>query len=169
MSSRGKILYYADKKIPLPDGWLVDADGKPTNDAEQIRHGGWILPIGGHKGWGLIAIMEILAGVLTGGALGQEIAELYGDSGKAQRNGQFVIAINIAAFMDIPAFKKRMDGYIRMVKASEPANGGKGVIMPGEIEFGKERNQRANGIALGQKVVDEMLAVARELGIEPAL
>ena len=49
MSSRGRILYYADKKIPLPDGWLVDAEGRPTNDAEHIRQGGWILPIGGYK------------------------------------------------------------------------------------------------------------------------
>ena len=169
MSSRGKILYYADKGIPLPDGWLVDADGKPTNDGEHVRQGGWILPIGGHKGWGLIAIMEILAGVLTGGALGQDIAELFGDTTKAQKNGHFTIAINVDAFMALDAFKARMDGYIRMVKASELAAGTTEILMPGEIEFRKERDHRANGLPVGRKVVDAMLDSARSVGIEPDL
>ena len=165
MSSRGKILYYAEKKIPLPDGWLVDADGRPTNDGEHVRQGGWILPIGGHKGWGLIAIMEILAGVLTGGALGQDIAELFGDTSKAQKNGQFFIAIDVEAFMGIDAFKARMDDYIRMVKASELADGFEEIVMPGEIEYRKERDQRANGLTLGRNVVDAMLKKAEEIGV----
>lgn len=166
MSSRGKILYYADKKIPLPDGWLVDAKGEPTNDAEHIRQRGWILPIGGHKGWGLITIMEVLAGVLTGSALGQDIVELYGDTTKAQKIGHFVIAIDVAAFMDCTVFKNRMDDYIQMLKSSEPISDAQSVIIPGEPEFRKEKEQRQNGLAVSCKVVDDILTIARELGIE---
>ena len=165
MSSRGRILYYADKKIPLPDGWLVDAEGRPTNDAEHIRRGGWIQPIGGYKGWGLITIMEVLSGVLTGGPLGQDLAELYGDTTKPQKNGHFVIAIDVSAFMDISVFKKRMDGYIRMLKSSEPAPDSQGVIIPGEPEFRKEEEQRLNGVTIGCKVVDDVLEIAHELGV----
>ena len=169
MSSRGKILYYADKKIPLPDGWLVDAEGKPTNDAEQIKKGGWILPIGGHKGWGLITVVEVLSGVLTGGALGKDIVELYGNTTKAQKIGHFVMAIDVAAFMDCSVFKKRMDQYIRMLKSSEPVSGSQGVIIPGEPEFLKEKTQRQNGLAITCKVVDDILDIAQKLGVEPKL
>src|SRR5690606_19244550 len=109
MSSRGKILYYAEKGMELPEGWLVDAEGRPTRDPEWVRKGGWILPIGGHKGWGLILACEILSGLLTGGAFGQELTNLYDDLDRPQRNGHFVIAINIAAFTDVAAFKERMD------------------------------------------------------------
>jgi LDH2 family malate/lactate/ureidoglycolate dehydrogenase len=169
VSSRGKILYYADKKIPLPDGWLVDAEGRPTNDAEHIRQGGWILPIGGYKGWGLITVMEVLAGVLTGGPLGRDIVELYADTGKAQKIGHFLIAIDVGAFMEPDVFRSRMDGYIRMLKSSEPANGTAGVIIPGEPEFRKAKEQRLNGLKITCKVVDEVLALAEELGVEPTL
>jgi LDH2 family malate/lactate/ureidoglycolate dehydrogenase len=170
VSSRGKILYYADKGIPLPDGWLVDAEGQPSNDAEHIRQGGWILPIGGYKGWGLITIMEVLSGVLTGGALGRDIVELYGDTTKAQKIGHFVIAINVAAFMELSTFKSRMDAYIRMLKASGPASETQqGVIIPGQREFCKEKEQRQNGLMVSCKVVDEVLAIACELSIEPDL
>ena len=165
MSSRGKILYLAEKKIPLPDGWLVDADGKPTNDGEDVMKGGWILPIGGHKGWGLITIIEILSAVLTGAGLGQEVTELYGDTTKPQKNGQFVIAINIEAFMDIDVFKNRMDKYIRMVKSSELAAGFDEIVMPGELEFRREKIHRSEGLILGKNVFEAMIEKAEELGV----
>jgi LDH2 family malate/lactate/ureidoglycolate dehydrogenase len=168
MSSRGKILYYAEKGLSLPDGWLVDADGRPTNDPNWVKNGGWILPIGGHKGWGLILMCEILSGILTGGAIGRELTNLYDDLHKPQGNGHFVMAINIASFLDVAAFKERMDSYISEMKASELAPGFEEVLMPGEIEFRKEARQRVEGIVLGRSVVDEVLKTAKDLGIAVA-
>ena len=165
MSSRGKILYYAERGMDVPDGWLVDADGKPTNDPNWVKKGGWILPIGGHKGWGLILACEILSGILTGGAYGRELTNLYDDLDQPQRNGHFVIAIDIAAFTDVVEFKQRMDGYIATMKASELAPGVEEILMPGEIEFRSEAKQRAEGIVLTRRVVDELLVVAADLNI----
>lgn len=169
MSSRGKILYFAEKGRELPDGWLVDAEGRPTNDPRWINEGGWILPIGGHKGFGLILVCEILSGLLTGGKFGSELRNLYSDLDTGQGNGHFVIAIDIAAFVPVAEFKARMDAFIRTMKASELAPGFEQVLMPGEIEFDKEAHQRAHGIALEPKVVREVEAVARELGLSPDL
>ena len=166
MSSRGKILYYAEKGMQLPDGWLVDAEGRPTNDPNWVKNGGWILPIGGHKGWGLILACEILSGLLTGGAFGQELTNLYDDLDRPQRNGHFVIAINIAAFTDVAAFKERMDAYIAIMKASERVPGVDEILMPGEIEFRKEKKQRAEGLTVSRSVIDEVVAVARGLGLD---
>ncbi|MCE7029463.1 Ldh family oxidoreductase [Jiella avicenniae] len=166
MSSRGKILYYAEKGMELPDGWLVDAEGRPTRDPNWVRNGGWILPVGGHKGWGLILACEILSGILTGGAFGAELTNLYDDLDTPQRNGHFVIALNIAAFTDVASFKQRMDDYIDIMKASELAPGFEQIFMPGEIEFLKKERQIAEGILLGRKVLDEVIATAKELGVE---
>jgi len=165
MSSRGKILYHAEKGIPVPDGWLVDADGRPTNDPNWVRNGGWILPIGGHKGWGLILICEILSGILTGGPVGKDLTNLYDDLHTPQGNGQFVIAINVASFIDVDAFKARMDAYIVEMKSSELAPGFEEILMPGEIEFRKDAKQRKEGIVLSRSVVDEVLKTAGDLGI----
>jgi LDH2 family malate/lactate/ureidoglycolate dehydrogenase len=166
MSSRGKILYHAEKNMPVPEGWLVDSEGRPTTDAEQIRKGGWINPIGGYKGWGLVVIMEILAGVLTGAALGGEAGELYTDVTRNQKNGQFFIAIDVAAFMEPDDVRKRMDAYIRTTKDSEKLAGVKEIDMPGEPEFVREKFHRENGIPLGRKVMEEVLSVAGELKVE---
>ncbi|WP_420392958.1 Ldh family oxidoreductase [Acuticoccus sp.] len=166
MSSRGKILYYAEKGMELPEGWLVDAEGEPTRDPNWVRKGGWILPIGGHKGFGLILACEILSGLLTGGSFGTELTNLYDDLDTPQRNGHFVAAIDIAAFTDVASFKARMDEYIEMMKASELVPGTDEILMPGEIEFRKADDARANGIVLARNVMDEVLAAARELGLE---
>lgn len=168
MSSRGKILYYAEKGMELPEGWLVDAEGRPTRDPNWVKNGGWILPIGGHKGWGLILACEILSGLLTGGAFGRELTNLYDDLDQPQRNGHFVIAIDIAAFTDLAAFKQRMDDYIAIMKASERAPGFDEILMPGEPEFRKEAEQRAEGILLSRAVAEEVMAVARDLGLNVA-
>ena len=165
MSSRGKILYYAEKGLSLPDGWLVDSEGRPTNDPNWVRNGGWILPIGGHKGWGLILMCEILTGLLTGGAFGRELTNLYDDLHQPQLNAHFVIAIDVAAFLEVTTFKQRIDAYIREMKASERAPGFDEILMPGEIEFRKEKRQRCEGILLSRSVVDEVLAVAADLGV----
>lgn len=169
MSSRGKILYYAEKGMTLPDGWLVDRDGNPTNDPNWVKKGGWILPIGGHKGWGLILACEILSGLLTGGKFGQELTNLYDDLDSPQRNGHFVIAIDIGAFIDIGMFKQRMDEYIGIMKASTLAPGTEEILMPGEIEDRKELKHREEGIPIGRSVVDEVLSLAGTLGSDASL
>lgn len=165
MSSRGKILYHAERGRQLPPGWLVDAEGQPTTDPNWVKNGGWILPIGGHKGWGLILMCEVLSGLLTGGAIGREITNLYDDLDQPQRNGHFVIAIDVASFIDLDAFKSRMDGYIAEMKGSDLAPGFEEIVMPGEIEFRRAASQERDGILLGRKVVDELLAVAAEVGL----
>lgn len=166
MSSRGKILYHAEKGIDLPPGWLVNAEGQPTTDPTQINKGGWILPIGGHKGWGLILMCEILSGLLTGGAFGKELTNLYDDLEKPQKNGHFVIAIDVAAFLDVDEFKSRLAEYVAAIKASDLAPGFSEIILPGEIERRKRARQAAEGITISGGLVDELLSLADRMGVD---
>ncbi len=166
MSSRGKILYHLEKGMELPQGWLVDAEGSPTTDPSWINKGGWILPIGGHKGWGLILMCEILSGILTGGSFGRELTNLYDNLDTPQRNGHLVIALNVSSFLDIVHFKERLDEYVSVIKQSKLASGFDEILLPGEIESRKHAQQRTDGISISQSVVNDLFTLAASLNIE---
>jgi len=169
-SSKGKIAYAAKKGEVIPAGWAVDADGQPTVDPQKVLDGGWILPIGGYKGWGMILILDILAGVLTGGPMGAEVTDLFtGSAETPQGLGHFVLALNIAAFMPIAQFKRRMDQRIRSIKNSERLPGVEEILMPGERELRLEQERRRHGIPLSTAVLDQIGSVAREMGITSVL
>jgi len=165
VTNRGKLIYLADKGEKIPFGWGVDRNAQPTDDPAKVLDGGWILPIGGHKGFGITMFIEILSGVLTGALVGNAIRDLYNaPRDQAQGLGHFCIAIDPEAFMPIDQFKSRMDDMIRMIKASELAPGNSRMIIPGQIEFEKEGDRRAHGIPLAVKLVDQLRQLGRALG-----
>lgn len=165
VTNRGKLIYLAGKGEKIPFGWGVDRNAQPTDDPAKVLDGGWILPIGGHKGFGITMFVEIISGVLTGALIGNAIRDLYNDPrDSAQGLGHFCIAIDPAAFMPIETFKRRMDDMIRMIKASTLAPGNSRMVIPGQIEFEKERERRAHGIPLADKLVDQLRQLARSLG-----
>jgi LDH2 family malate/lactate/ureidoglycolate dehydrogenase len=165
-SSKGKVAYAAKKGDQIPAGWAVDANGQATVDPQKVLDGGWILPIGGYKGWGMIMILDVLSGVLTGGPMGPEVTDLFiGAPETPQGLGHFVLALNIAAFMPVSDFKRRMDQRIRSIKDSERLPGVDEILMPGERELTLERERRAHGIPLSVAVLDQVAAVAKELGV----
>jgi LDH2 family malate/lactate/ureidoglycolate dehydrogenase/quinol monooxygenase YgiN len=165
VTNRGKLIYLAERGERIPLGWGVDRDAQPTDDPARVLDGGWILPIGGHKGFGITMFLEILSGVLTGARIGSEIRDLYNaPRGQSQGLGHFCIAINPAAFMPLDVFKARMDAMILMVKSSKLAPGVDRMIIPGEPEIETEAKRRREGIPLATSVLDQLNALARELG-----
>jgi LDH2 family malate/lactate/ureidoglycolate dehydrogenase len=164
--SKGKIVYAAERGEKIPLGWAVDKEGKPTDDPEKYLDGGWILPIGGYKGFGIITVLEILSGILTGGPFGSDIGNLFtGPPDESQGLGHFVMALNIESFMSVEEFKKRMDSMIQMMKASKLQPGVKEIIVAGEPEFRKEKERRVNGIPLSVNVIEKITDFAREVGL----
>ena len=165
VTNRGKLIYYAEQGLAIPPGSGVDRDARPTEDPKQVLDGGWILPIGGYKGFGITLFLEILSGVLTGGLIGSEIRDLYGAGREtAQGLGHFAIAIDPTAFMPLDDFKRRMDAMIRMIRASKLAPGVTRMTLPGEPEFDKEADRLAHGIPLSTAVLDQLNRLGRELG-----
>jgi len=165
MTNRGKLIYLADKGEKVPFGWGVDRHAQATDEPSKILDGGWILPIGGHKGFGITMFTEILSGVLTGALIGSAIRDLYNaPRDEAQGLGHFCIAIDPEAFMPIEQFKLRMDQMIRMIKASQLAPGNERMVIPGQLEFEKEKARRAHGIPLAAKLVEQLRQLGRDLG-----
>jgi LDH2 family malate/lactate/ureidoglycolate dehydrogenase len=140
----------------IPFGWAVDRDGNPTDDPHKGQEGG-ILPVGGPKGYGLSIMLDIMAGVLSGGRFGRDL----GSSGSAQ----FYQAIDVEHFQQLDEFKDRMEELIAQIKGSALAPGSKGIFFPGEIEYNLKQDRLANGLPLDQFVRGELKSEAERLGL----
>jgi LDH2 family malate/lactate/ureidoglycolate dehydrogenase len=165
VTNRGKLIYMAERGERIPLGWGVDRDARPTDDPMRVLDGGWILPIGGHKGFGITLFLEILSGVLTGARVGSEIRDLYNaPRNQPQGLGHFCIAIDPTAFMPLDEFKARMDAMIGMIRSSTLAPGTERMVIPGEPEMEARRRRSVDGIPLATSLLDQLNKLARSLG-----
>ncbi|HEX2150423.1 MAG TPA: Ldh family oxidoreductase [Stellaceae bacterium] len=158
-AAAGKIALAVARNERVPDGWVIGADGRPTNDPRQLRQGGALLPLGGpdggYKGTGLAVMVEILCGLLTGLGFGVEPTGRHND-------GVFMAVFKVDAFRPLAEFKKDVGDFIRYLKDTPPAEGSSGVLYPGEIEHMKETDRRANGIEVEDATWYKLKALAED-------
>jgi LDH2 family malate/lactate/ureidoglycolate dehydrogenase len=172
----GKIEMALRKKTEIPRGWIVDKEGSPTTDPQDMIDGGAQLPLGserdmgGHKGYALAAMVDILCCVLSGAnwgpfappfALRQEIPTRSVGKGI----GHFFGAMQIDAFIDKDEFKKQIDEWIRVFRKTPPAPGTNGPLIPGDPEREAEAIRSKEGIPLIKPVVDDLVDISRKTGI----
>jgi len=150
-SSHGKIRIFHQKGLDIPDGWAFDADGNPTTKTAAALTG-LLQPIGAFKGVGLAVIVGILSSMLSGAAYGLELGNMV-DGPRPGHDGQFVIAIDVAAFVDPAEFKARADAAIRQIRSSRPAAGFDRCYAPGELEHETELRYRETGIPLNAETL----------------
>jgi len=165
--ARGKIVELAKRGGSIPEGWALDADGRPTTDARAAEQG-VILPFSGGKGSGLAIIVEALCGILSGGLFGPQINNLYSDFVNPQGVGHFFLAIDPAALGEHGQFESRVDIFAGMIKASLKAVGVEEILLPGEPETRLEQRTRLDGIELPPNVVTDLNETAAKLRV-PAL
>lgn len=159
--SEGKVRLSRDSGKSLPDTWLVDAAGRPSDDPNALygSPGGAILPVGGalaYKGFGFAMIAQVLSTVLTGAT-----AERMG----GESNNFWILAIDIAAFTSLEAFRKELDEYAAYAKSAALAEGFERVLMPGELDYETGERRAAGGIPIADGVWSQIEAVAAELGV----
>jgi LDH2 family malate/lactate/ureidoglycolate dehydrogenase len=162
-TAHGKMRVYHQKGLALPEGWAFDADGVPTTDAARALDG-LIRPIGDFKGVGLAMVTGMLSSLLSGAGYGLESGNMT-DGAIAGADGQLFIAIDVAAFEDVPHFKARVDGVVRQVHASRPAAGVERLYMPGEMEAQFQRDYRRDGIPLNDQTLAAIGNAARARGV----
>ncbi len=162
-SSHGKIRIHHQKGIPLPEGWALDATGRPTTDPAAAIDG-LLMPIGGFKGTGLALIMGILSSMLSGAAYGTELGNMV-DGPQPGKDGHFVAAIQVAAFEDAARFKARVDGAIRQIHACRPAPGFDRTYTPGELEAARAAGYAAHGIPLNEVTLADLRRAAADVGV----
>jgi len=172
----GKIEIALRKQAPVPKGWIINKRGGDTTDPQDMIDGGAQLPLGsdremgGHKGYGLASMVDILCCVLSGAnwgpfappfALRQEIPERSVGKGI----GHFFGAMQIDGFIDKDEFKKQIDEWIHVFRNTKPAPGTDGPLIPGDPEREAEAIRSREGIPLIKPVVDDLLDISRKTGI----
>jgi L-2-hydroxycarboxylate dehydrogenase (NAD+) len=179
VATLGKLEVYNRMNKKLPLGWATDEKGQVCDDPVRVlnnirsKAGGGLLPLGGegeefggHKGYGLDLLVDILCGVLSGSGY---LNLLYPKTpeGKPLPSlvGHFFGALRVDAFRPLEEFKKDMDDLIRRLKNSPKAEGQSRIFLHGEKEFELEEKYRKEGIPLYYKVYDDLKAIGEEVGV----
>ena len=160
---------------PIPEGWIIDKDGNNTTRPEDVYSGG-VLPLGatremgGHKGYCLSAMVDILCCVLSGANWGPfappfAIFEEAPKESVGKGIGHFFGAMEIDGFEDVEVFKKRIDHWIEVFRKTKPIPGHDAVLIPGDPEHDAEKLRTKEGIPVIQAVVDDLKGIAKETGI----
>jgi LDH2 family malate/lactate/ureidoglycolate dehydrogenase len=163
----GKLILARKKGERIPLGWAVNKEGLPTEDPyEGYEGGGSLMPVGGHKGYGMVLVHEILTAVLTGGKVTSQIKSLYEeDRTGIQGTCHSFMAIDPDCFIGKEAFKKSMDHYIRSIKGSAKAKNAAEILIPGEPELRTETERLRDGIPLLPATLKELAQLGESLGI----
>jgi LDH2 family malate/lactate/ureidoglycolate dehydrogenase len=151
----------------MPVGWMIDRLGQPLTDPKRAEEG-FLMPIGGYKGYGLSLIVGLLAGTLNGAAMGKDVIDFNHDDRTTTNTGQAVMAIDVSAFGDAGDFKARVDRLVRDLRASERMPGVERIWLPGEQSQERRAANERDGIPVPSALLEQLDAFAREMGI-PAL
>ena len=175
-TSLGKIELAKRRRVALHPSWAVDRNGNVATTAEEVLNGGAILPLGstresgGHKGYGMAAMVDIMCGVLSGANWGPFAPQFVlaperttGTVGKGI--GHTFGALRIDSFMNREEFLGRMDAWVRTFRATKAAAGHARVVIPGDPEREAEAIRQATGIPLPSGVVSELEEISRMTGV----
>ena len=166
--ARGNIIAAQKRGERIPEGWALSPDGEPTTDAAAAL-AGTVLTMAGHKGYALALMVEILSGVLSGAAVGPAVGSMYKHMDRKQDVGHFFCLLDIAAFMDVGEFKRRLDNAIDQIKACRKRPGVAEILVPGERSHRNALRNRDEGIFIEEATRKELAALCAELGVELAL
>jgi LDH2 family malate/lactate/ureidoglycolate dehydrogenase len=174
--SYGKVEIAKRKGQSIPEGWCIDRNGNSTRDPVEMMEGGALLPLGGfqngggHKGYGLASMVDILSAVLSGanwGPFAVPFAIHVTQAGKqvGKGIGHFFGALDIEGFRDKIEFKKEIDEWIHTIRSTKPLAGVEQVLIPGDPERQAYHIRMKEGIAVNKEVVATLEAIADQTGI----
>jgi len=166
VAAYGKVKAKAQRGEMMPEGWMIDRQGKPLLDPTKSEEG-FLLPIGGYKGYGLSLIVGILAGTLNGAAMGSQVIDFNKDFSTTTNTGQAIAIMDPSAFGDITEFKQNVDTLVRELRGSERMSGVDRIWLPGEQSHEKRLSNEAQGILLAPSLMKQLNDLAAQLKIKP--
>ncbi len=164
VAAMGKIKTLIQRGEPMPEGWMVGRDGAPLTDPNR-KSEGFLLPIGGAKGFGLSVAIGLMAGVLNGAAFGADVVDFTNDTTSETNTGQFVMALDPLAF-GLTDFGERAKQVFDDMRASAPLPGHDPVRLPGEDKTAAAEARRANGLTLDPALLRDLQALAADYGLD---
>lgn len=152
----GKVLVARQEGKPIPPDWAVDTEGKATTDAARAVG---LAPTGAHKGYALAMMVEILCAHLAGVPFGLHVTKMYGELDKPRNLGHFMLALDIARFTDLAAFRSQIDLLLGEIH-------GESALAPGEPERRTAARREKEGVPIGEATLGELNALAGQLGVK---
>jgi len=165
-AAMGKIRMAEKERRPIPDSWAVKADGSPTTDAAAAI-AGMLLPSAGPKGFGLAFVIDLMCGLLSGGAIGDEVKPLYGDPSLPYDCSHLFIAVDIAHCCDVNEFRTRAAAAPERIRSGRRAPGVDALFAPGEPEW-RSRQSANDAVQLAPEVAAMLIRMGRELRVSVA-
>ena len=166
VAAYGKVKAKAQRGEMMPEGWMIDRQGKPLLDPTKSDEG-FLLPIGGYKGYGLSLVVGILAGTLNGAAMGSQVIDFNKDFVSTTHTGQAIAVIDPSAFGDIDDFKHNVDRLIQELRSAERMPGVDRIWLPGEQSHHKRLTHEKQGVVLAPGLVKQLNELAAERQIAP--
>jgi L-2-hydroxycarboxylate dehydrogenase (NAD+) len=168
VAAYGKVKTKALRGETMPEGWMIDREGKPLTDPKRADEG-MLLPLGGmeagYKGFGLALIIGLLAGTLGGAAMGKQVIDFNHDDSSVTNTGQAIAVIDVAAFGDVDLFKASVDTLIRDLRGSSRMAGVERITVPGERSHETRTLRTASGIPIAPALLRGLDQLAGELGV----
>lgn len=158
--ARARIRNALKRGEPIPPTWGTDKGGEPTTDP-QAALDGFLLPIGGYKGYGLALIVDLFAGLLSGAAYLTHVKSWQDEPGAPQGLGHFFLLLDTRRLGSGDWLAERMADFAQILHSTPAADPARPVLLPGEIELGRLERQRRDGIALEAGVAEKLEALAR--------
>lgn len=175
--ARGKIEIARREGREIPKGWMLDKNGRTSQNVDELKDGGMLTPLGSleelgsHKGYALGSLVDIMSGVLSGANFGKWVPPfvsylplLPNLPGKGL--GHFVGALEVDGFRSVDEFKISMDLWINSFKNAERVDEKNPVYVPGEIEFNTEEKRLKTGIPLNDKVLEDLQKLGKKFSIK---
>jgi L-2-hydroxycarboxylate dehydrogenase (NAD+) len=175
-AANGKLEILQRKNQPVPTGWVQDKEGGVSTNANELKEGGALLPLGGdrehgsHKGFMLGSIVDIFSAVLSGANYGPWVPPFPAyvpmpENMPGKGIGHFFGVMRIDAFRKADDFKEHMDKWIQRFRSAKTVSGQQNVVIPGEPEAAMELDRRANGISLLEPVVKDLESLAAKFEV----
>ncbi|TDG36728.1 Ldh family oxidoreductase [Pedobacter changchengzhani] len=176
-AANGKLEIAQRANENIPSGWVQNRNGENSNNPNELKSGGSLLPLGSdkdhgsHKGYGLSATVDILSAVLSGANFGPWVPPFVAfleppTDPVGEGIGHFLGAMRVDGFRPTQDFKDNLDIWITRFKNAETIDPDKKVIIPGEPEYAFERERKINGIPIIDVVVNDLNVLAEKLGVE---
>jgi LDH2 family malate/lactate/ureidoglycolate dehydrogenase len=163
-TSHGTIKVHAREGRPLPEGWVVDKEGRPITDASRAGEG-YLVPMGGYKGSGLTIAIGLLAGVLNGAAFGTDVVDHRRDQVTPTNTGQSILVMRPDLFRPNDEVLADLTHHLDALRDAGDRDG-HSVRLPGDEAARVRADNQAEGIPLADSLAGELHELARELGVE---
>ncbi|MBU8544832.1 MULTISPECIES: Ldh family oxidoreductase [Roseomonadaceae] len=155
VAARAKIRKLLQQGEAMPEGWATDADGNPTTDPKKGLEG-FLLPVGGHKGYGLAVMVDLLAGLLSGAAYLTHVQAWDKNPGAAQNLGHVFILIDTSKLAAPELLRERMADFAGILRSTPAAHPAAPVMAPGDREMASLHRQRREGVVVATAELEQV-------------